>query len=150
MSSPKDFFQNDALTSAKKVASINNETKDALNYSALEQLRQTLATPPKVLDNLFSDSEKGVYDAFPLYTPERITNEKLDILIENTEHNAELTAVMKDAILELAELTKATNEKNELAQKENALLSKKESRKTWLNIFIAFATLCVTVYSVLR
>ena len=142
MSSPKDFFQNDALTSAKKVASINNETKEALNYSALEQLRQTLAAPPKVLDSLFSDSEKGVYDAFPLYTPERITNEKLDILIENTEHNAELTTVMKDAILELAELTKAANERTERIHKENT----KSNKQTF---WIAFATLAATIVGVI-
>lgn len=142
MSSPKDFFQNDALTSAKKVASINNETKDALNYSALEQLRQTLATPPKVLDNLFSDSEKGVYDAFPLYTPERITNEKLDILIKNAEQSAELTTTMKDAILELAELTKAANERTEQIHKENT----KSNKQTF---WIAFATLAATIVGVI-
>lgn len=141
------YIPDTALTSAKKVAEVHRKFAEAANPPALEQLRKTLSSPPK-----FSDlhSISGTFDAASFCGPERITNEKLDHLIDSTEQTAELTAVMKDAILELAEITRAANEKADQAQKENAIISKKESRKSWLNILVAALTLFATIYSIFR
>ncbi len=134
------YIPDTALTSAKKVAEVHRKFAEAANPPALEQLRKTLSNPPKPLSDMYSDS--GVFDAAPIYSPARITNEKLDHLIENAEQTAELTVLMKDAILELAEITRAANEKADQAQIENAKFNK---RTFW----IAFATLAATVVGVI-
>ena len=134
-----------SLTSAKKVADAHHKSTESA-LSALERLGQMFVQVPS---SAFQPPELSVPDIYKqLPMPER--NNNADLLVKSTVQNAETLAVMKDALLELAEMTKAANEKADQAQKENAIISKKESRKSWLNILIAALTLFATIYSIFR